>query len=81
MSLRRSVAITAHELRLLTRPPSSLLLLIALPLLMMAFFKPLFSATLAAEGYEGASGAEQAVPGLSVLFALFLVTFVGYSFF
>ena len=81
MSLRRSLAITAHELRILSRPPASLLVLVIMPLLMMAFFKPMFRATLAAEGYEGANGAEQAVPGLSVLFALFLVTFIGYSFF
>lgn len=81
MSLRRSAAIAAHELRIATRPPGSLLTLVVMPLLMMAFFKPMFRATLAAEGYEGANGAEQAVPGLSVLFALFLVGFVGYSFF
>lgn len=80
-SLRRSLAIVGTELRLTTRPPASLLMLIVMPLLMIAFFKPMFRATLAAEGYEGASGAEQAVPGLSVLFALFLVTFVGYGIF
>ena len=81
MSLRRSLAITKHELRLMRRSPGVLLSLIAMPLLMMAFFKPLFRATLQTEGFLSANGAEQAVPGLSVLFALFLVTFVAFGFF
>jgi ABC-2 type transport system permease protein len=81
MSLRRSLAITKHELRLLLRSPGSILSLIAMPLLMMAFFKPLFRATLQSEGFGSANGAEQAVPGLSVLFALFLITFVAFGFF
>ena len=81
MSLRRSFAIAGTELRIVARPPGSILTLILMPLLMIAFFKPMFRATLEAEGYSGATGSEQAVPGLSVLFALFLVTFVGYAFF
>ena len=81
MSLRRSLAIAGTELRIVTRPPGSIATLVLLPLLMMAFFKPLFREALEAEGYSGATGSEQAVPGLSVLFALFLVTFVGYAFF
>ncbi|MGH2808399.1 MAG: ABC transporter permease [Actinomycetota bacterium] len=81
MSLRRSAAVIVMELKIMTRPPGSMIVLVVMPLLMMAFFKPMFRASLVAEGYEGASGAEQAVPGLSVLFALFLVSTVGYSFF
>ena len=81
MSVRRSLAITKHEIRLLLRDPGTMISLVAMPLLMMAFFKPLFRATLQSEGYAGANGAEQAVPGLSVLFALFLVTFIAFSFF
>ena len=81
MSLRRSAAIAKNELRLMLRSPGTILSLIAMPLLMMAFFKPLFRATLQSEGFATANGAEQAVPGLSVLFALFLITFVGFAFF
>ena len=81
MSLRRSFAITKHELRLMLRSPGVLITLVAMPLLMMAFFKPLFRTTLQTEGFVKANGAEQAVPGLSVLFALFLVTFVAFGFF
>lgn len=79
--MRRSAAIAKNELRLMLRSPGTLLTLIAMPLLMMAFFKPLFRATLRSEGFGAANGAEQAVPGLSVLFALFLITFVAFSFF
>ena len=81
MSVRRSLAVTKHELRLLLRSPGVLISLVAMPLLMMAFFKPLFRTTLHTEGFGTANGAEQAVPGLSVLFALFLVTFVAFGFF
>jgi ABC-2 type transport system permease protein len=81
MSLRRSLAVTKHELRLLLRSPGVLISLVAMPLMMMAFFKPLFKTTLHTEGFGSANGAEQAVPGLSVLFALFLVTFVAFGFF
>ena len=81
MSWRRSWAIVRNEFRHWAKRPSDFITLIGMPLLMMEFFKPLFKATLQSEGFDGASGAEQAVPGLSVLFALFLVSYVGFLFF
>jgi ABC-2 type transport system permease protein len=75
------LAIAKNELRIMRRQLVNLLQIVILPFIMMAFFKPLFRSTLESEGFRHASGAEQAVPGLSVLFALFLVSGVGFAFF
>lgn len=80
MSLRRSLAICRHETRVLLSDWTSLLTLILMPIVMMAFLKPVARIALA-DQYEGASGAEFAVPGMTVLFAFFLVSFVGFLFF
>ena len=71
MSPRRSAAIARHEFRVLIDDPSIIVLLLGMPLLMMAFMKPLFRLSLAAEGFSGANGADQAVPGMAVMFAAF----------
>lgn len=81
MSLRRSAALARHEFRVLRTDPSTPIFLILVPLLMMAFMKPLFRLALVGEGIGGANGSEQAVPGLAVMFAAFFVGFVGFSFF
>jgi ABC-2 type transport system permease protein len=59
---------------------TSLLTLILMPLVMMAFLKPIARLALT-DQYRGANGAEFAVPGMTVLFAFFLVSFVGFLFF
>lgn len=73
MSLRRSAAVVRHDLRLLRADPAFLVIMIVMPLLVMAFIKPAFKGALIFAGAEGANGAEQVVPGVSVLFALFMV--------
>ena len=80
MSLRRSLAIARHEVRVLLSDWTSLLTLILMPLVMMAFLKPIARLALT-DQYRGANGAEFAVPGMTVLFAFFLVSFVGFLFF
>ena len=81
MSLRRSLAVARHDLRLLLRDPAPLILLIAMPVVLMAFLRPAFESSLVAAGYDDANGAEQAVPGVTVMFAFFLVGTVGFGFF
>lgn len=81
MSPRRSAALAAHELRVMRQQTGMVLQLVLMPLLMMMFLQPLFRATLAAQGVDGASGVEQGAPGMAVLFALFLVGYVGFLFF
>lgn len=78
MSPRRSAALAGHELRLMRHEIGSLLGLILLPLAMVAFLNPVFTAM--AQG-EAAGGAAIAVPGMAVLFSLFLIGHVGYLFF
>ena len=78
---RRSVALAVHELRLMRHDAVGLSGLVLLPLVMVAFLNPLFGAALDAEGVAVPNGASAAVPGMAVLFALFLVQHVGFLFF
>jgi len=75
------VALARHELRLLLTDARSLILLFTLPLAVIAFFRPALELTLFAEGYVHADGSAQAVPGIAATFSLFLVGYVGLSFF
>lgn len=81
MSLARSRAVAAHDLRILRRDPMPLVTLLVLPLILMAFVKPAFRDAVVAGGAVGANGAEQAVPGMTVMFSFFLVANVGFAFF
>ena len=53
MSRRRTAAILFHELRLLTRDPLPIMILVVFPLLLMAFLKPMFALALNTHGYSG----------------------------
>lgn len=81
MSLSRSAAIARHELRLLRADPFYLVVFTTMPLVVMAFVKPSFRYALAAQGHPDANGAEQAVPGMAVMFTLFLLGNVGFAFY
>jgi ABC-2 type transport system permease protein len=81
MSWRRSAAVMRHDLRILRRDPAFLLLMTVMPLVVMAFIKPAFRASLLLAGDPKANGAEQAVPGTTVMFAFFLVGNVGFAVF
>lgn len=81
MRLGRSLAIAKHDLRILVSDPLFVIIGTAMPLVLMAFLKPAFRATLVVGGVSGANGAEQAVPGITVMFAFFLVATVAVSFF
>lgn len=81
MSWHRSWALIRHELKALTDDPGSLVFLLIMPLLMMGLMKPLFGLSLQAEGFLGANGAEQAVPGMAAMFVTFTGSFAGFTFF
>lgn len=71
--LRRSLTVAAIDARILRRDPAPILVMIVIPLLFVPFLLPGASAQLAATGHAGASGAQYAVPGLAVLFAMLCV--------
>jgi hypothetical protein len=59
MSHRRTGAILLHEVRLLSRDPLPIMILVVFPLLLIAFLKPMFALALTTHGHPGANGAEQ----------------------
>lgn len=74
-------AIVRNELVILRRDPSYVIVMMVMPLIVMAFIKSAFRPALAASGLVGANGAEQAVPGVAVLFSFFLMSNTGFSIF
>jgi ABC-2 type transport system permease protein len=58
-----------------------LILLVVMPLVVIPFVKPAFRVILLAEGVEGANGAEQAIPGMQVMFGFFLASQVSLGFY
>ena len=77
----RSLAIARTGTRLLLADPAPLVITIIMPLLLTAFLLPSARAQLQVTGFAGASGGEQLVPGLAVMFAFLNVTLVGTLFF
>ena len=80
MSPSRSAALVRHELRVMLSDKEALIVLMAMPLVMMAFFKPVARLALAGDD-PTANGSELTVPGMATMFAFFLVGFIGFSFF
>ena len=80
-SLRRIGVIVGHELRLVGRDPTPLLVLIVFPVITIAFLKPALQPALVQGGYPDATGAEQVVPGQAVMSAFFLVSLITLAFF
>ena len=74
------LALWRHEFRMLGRQLPLLVGAIVMPLVVMVFLQPTFRLALAQAGYPGANGAEQAVPGVAVMFSFFLVGLVALAF-
>jgi len=81
MSLSRSLIIFRHNVRLLIGDPGPVVVFLLTPLLVMAILKPTQEIVLAQRGFPETNGSEQVVPGFTVMFAFFWVTFVGRTFF
>lgn len=79
--LSRSLAILRKDVRLYLADAAPILLMVFMPLGFMAFMVPSSKAILRAQGFTGANGAEQALPGIMVMFAFFLLGIVGDQFF
>jgi len=81
ISMRRIGVIIAHELRIIRRDPLPVMVMIAFPIISMAFLKPAFRPALVQGGHPGANGAEQVVPGQAVLSGFFVVSLTTFAFF
>jgi ABC-2 type transport system permease protein len=80
-ALTPSATIARNDFALLRQDPMAPIVLIAMPLVVMEFTKPAYGPALQRDGYPFATGAEQVVPGMAVMFAFFIVTFAGLAFF
>jgi ABC-2 type transport system permease protein len=78
--MRVSLAVFRHNARLLLGDPGPIVLFLLIPLLTMAVMRPTSKEILVAQGFEGANGAEQVVPGFAVMFAFFWISFIGRNF-
>ena len=79
MSWSRSSAVIRHEMRMHLADVVSLSSLVVMPLVMIAFLRPLARLALAEE-HPQANGSEFTVPAMATMFAFFLVSFIGFSF-
>lgn len=79
MSWSRSAAVIRHEMRLYLADATSLSSLVVMPLIMIAFLRPLARLALT-DRHPGANGSEFTVPAMATMFAFFLVSFIGFSF-
>ena len=79
-SATRMSAIARLEWHVLRRDPVPVITYVFMPLVVMAFLKPALRLTTIATDAHG-NGAEQAVPGVTVMFAFLLVSQVGMTFF
>jgi ABC-2 type transport system permease protein len=67
--------VIANDLRLVKRDPSWFIIMILMPLALIAFVAPVYRQV--SPQYPGSTGVDQAVPGMVVLFSLFLMGNVG----
>jgi ABC-2 type transport system permease protein len=81
MSRRRLLIISRHQAKLLLGNPGALVIFVIIPLLTMVIMKTTQKAALLGAGYRHVNGAEQVVPGLTVMFAFFWLVYVGRTFF
>lgn len=73
-------AVARKDLELLARDPVVPILLVVMPIVVTSVIKPTLGHVLQSQGYPHATGAEQAVPGIAVMFAIFMVAYGGQSF-
>lgn len=81
MKIKRFMAIARLNLLIQLRDPTPTILMTIIPLILTPFMIPSFKTLLISEGYASATGAEQVVPGMAVLFSFLSVQFIVQSFF
>lgn len=80
MRPRVVLAIARKDLELLGRDPVVPVLLLIMPIVVTSVIRSTLGHVLRSQGYPHATGAEQAVPGIALMFAIFMVAYGGQSF-
>lgn len=75
------IAVIRMQLRILRRDPWFLVVMFGMPLVVMPLLKTSMGLSLEASGFEGATGAEQVVPGQVVMFSFFVAGSTAFSIF
>lgn len=75
------LAVSRLQFRILRRDPVFLIIMAAMPLAVMPLMRETLGLSLAASGYPGADGAEQAVPGQMVTFGFFVAGSTAFALF
>jgi ABC-2 type transport system permease protein len=78
--MRRSLAISKNELRILRRDPAWLILIYLIPLILVGLMRGGVHFILVLTGHPGASGADFSVPAQAVTFVFYLPGLIGISF-
>ena len=78
--MRRSIAITKNELRILRRDPAWLILMFGVPLVLVGLLRNGIRAILILSGHPGVSGADFSVPAEAVTFVFYVPALIGLSF-
>lgn len=78
--LREIRLIAGQETHLLLTNPSPIVILLIMPVVLIVFLKNGLVPP-AVAGHQAANGTAQAVPGISVMFAFFVVGYAGFAFF
>ncbi len=74
-----ALAVTKLQIRIVRNDPWFLVIMFGMPLVVMPLFKRTMSLSLIDSGFDGATGAEQVVPGQVILFGFFVAGSVGFS--
>ncbi len=80
MRPRIVLAVARKDLELLARDPVVPVLLVIMPIVVTSVIRRTLGHVLQSQGYAHANGAEQAVPGIALMFAIFMVAYGGQSF-
>ncbi len=81
MSIATIRAVSRHEIRLVMSDPMPFAVMALMPILIAFFIAPALQAMLVGDGSTRVSGAEVAVPAMTVMFGFFLTGNIGQSFF
>lgn len=76
-----ALAVAKLQLRIIRNDPWFLVIMFGMPLVVMPLFQRAMGLSLIDSGFQGASGAEQVVPGQVILFGFFVGGSVGFALF